>query len=128
MSRQTGLRFELVPAASREEALALLRSGDAAMMVGLMESAAPEQGVRLHRDGGDQPLCLVSRSKGPASSRTSVARWWSRECSMIPACLPGSASMSGEVTDNLLQGIGGGAAWGCPRQCWRSCTSSNIPF
>ena len=58
-------------AASREEALALLRSGDAVMMVGLMESAALNKEFDFTRMVATSRYALVSRSKrGQSPSRT----------------------------------------------------------
>ncbi len=106
VSRQTGLRFELVPAASREEALALLRSGDAAMMVGLMESAALNKEFDFTRMVATSRYALVSRSKrGPVSLVDVSGKVVVPRMLYDPGLLARFGQHEWEVTDNLLQGL-----------------------
>ncbi|MGY3900877.1 ATP-binding protein [Aeromonas lusitana] len=64
VSRQTGLNFELIPAASKEEALAKLRSGEAVMMAGLQESPSLGQEFHFTRIVAMSRYALVSRKLG----------------------------------------------------------------
>lgn len=64
VSRQTGLTFEVIPVASKEEALAKLRSGEAAMMAGLLESPALSQEFDFTRVVAMSRYVLVSRKLG----------------------------------------------------------------
>lgn len=61
VSRQTGLNFEVIPVASKEEALAKLRSGEAAMMAGLLESPSLGQEFHFTRIVAMSRYALVSR-------------------------------------------------------------------
>ncbi|WP_043808683.1 transporter substrate-binding domain-containing protein, partial [Aeromonas taiwanensis] len=73
VSRQTGLHFELLPAASREEALAKLRSGEAAMMAGLLESPALGAEFDFTRVVATSRYALVSRKLGAPQSLAEVS-------------------------------------------------------
>ncbi len=64
VSRQTGLNFELIPVASKEEALAKLRSGEAVMMAGLQESPTLGQEFHFTRVVAMSRYALVSRKLG----------------------------------------------------------------
>ncbi|MGY4014002.1 ATP-binding protein [Aeromonas molluscorum] len=60
VGQQTGLRFETVPAASREEALDKLRRGEADMMAGLLESPRLGQEFEFTRTIAENRFALVS--------------------------------------------------------------------
>lgn len=64
VSRQTGLTFEVIPVASKEEALAKLRSGEAAMMAGLLETPALNREFAFTRTVAMSRYALVSRKLG----------------------------------------------------------------
>ncbi len=106
VSRQTGLRFELVPAASKEEALAKLRSGEAAMMAGLLESPALGSEFEFTRVVATSRYALVSRKQGAPRSLAEVSGKV-----MVPRMLYDTSLLARfgqhewEVTDNLLQGL-----------------------
>nr|WP_156127966.1 transporter substrate-binding domain-containing protein [Aeromonas eucrenophila] len=63
VSRQTGLNFEIIPVASKEEALAKLRSGEAVMMAGLLESPALEAEFDFTRTVVMSRYALISRKR-----------------------------------------------------------------
>ncbi|WP_349922325.1 ATP-binding protein [Aeromonas veronii] len=73
VSRQTGLNFELIPTASKEEALAKLRSGEAAMMAGLPESPALGQEFNFTRVIAMSRYALVSRKRAEYQALDSVS-------------------------------------------------------
>ncbi|MFM4803083.1 ATP-binding protein [Aeromonas bivalvium] len=60
VGQQTGLRFDIVVAASREEALARLRHGEVDMMTGLLESPRLGQEFAFSRTIAENRFALVS--------------------------------------------------------------------
>ncbi len=61
VSQQTGLNFHVIPTASKEEALAKLRSGEADMMAGLLETPALTDAFDFTRIMALNRYALVSR-------------------------------------------------------------------
>ncbi len=106
VGRQTGLHFELVPAASREEALAKLRSGEATMMAGLLESPALGAEFDFTRVVATSRYALVSRKLGAPHSLAEVSGKV-----VVPRMLYDTGLLARfghhewEVADNLLEGL-----------------------
>lgn len=106
VSRQTGLNFELIPVTSKEEALARLRSGEAAMMAGLLESPTLHEEFEFTRAVATSRYALVSRKRGTYHALAEV-----KGKVAVPRMLYDTSLLArfGQhdwaVTDNLQQGL-----------------------
>lgn len=72
VSQQTGLNFHVIPTTSREEALAKLQSGEADMMVGLLETPALTDAFDFTRIMAVSRYALVSRKTQPFETLAAV--------------------------------------------------------
>ncbi|WP_033138680.1 response regulator [Aeromonas finlandensis] len=107
VTQETGLKYQLVPAASKAEALEKLRSGEADMMAGLPESPALTDEFIFSRTISINRFALISKRKVVADHITQLKR----QRILVPESLydPSLLALLGDQewhrTDSLEQGL-----------------------